>query len=338
MKHAITSALALLLAALLQAQDADLFFAGRAPMLLDPSRTGFNPGGCISLAHQDQWLQMPGAWRSEQLAAEWCLHNNRKSVDSWMAAGLVAAHDRQAETGSNRSTIGLLPAIHLRAGRRSFLSAGLELRWASGTIGDAANTWASQYQEGEYRPGLLSGESWATGKRSWMEARAGLSFTLKDGSGSRFRRERNILVAGIAADHLGRLMTGEGGAPTEEIPMRFTAYALAELPHELWDHGLFAAELIGQLQGPFRTSRLNLYAGKHFGNSVIANRGTAALGFKAGIGFQFHNALLVNAALDWGRATLGLAYGLSLFSPDHQATGRRTFELLLQVRLAGAAT
>lgn len=336
MKRAVTFMMAALLAALVQAQDADLFFAGRAPLLLDPSRTGFGPGGRISFIHQDQWMQMPGAWRGEQVTAEWCLRNTRKQVDSWLAAGLVAMRDRQAETGSNRSAIGFLPAIHLRAGERSFLSAGLELRWANGTIGDAGGAWGRQYQDGAYRPELPSGESWATGRRSWLEARAGLSFTLKNEAESRFRRERNILVAGIAADHLGRLMTGEGGAPTEVIPMRLTAHALAELPHEIWANGLFAVELIGQLQGPFRTARLNLYAGKHFSNSVLADHGPAPLGFKAGIGYQLQNALVVNAALDWGRATLGMAYGLSLFNTDRQTSGRRTFELMLQVRLAGA--
>ena len=88
------------------------------------------------------------------------------------------------------------------------------------------------------------------------------------------------------------------------------------------------------MQGPFRTARLNLYAGKHFSNSLLADHGAASVGFKAGIGYHFQNALVVNAALDRGRATLGMAYGLPSFNRDERISGRRTFELLLQLRFA----
>lgn len=323
-----------IMATLAHAQDADLFFSGRTQTVLDPSRAGFDPGGRISFLHQDQWLQMPGAWRNEQLTVEWCLRNNRKQVNSWLGLGLSASRDKQMDVGA-RSTVGIMPAIHLRTGSRSFLSSGLEVRWASGTAGNAGGAWGNQYNGMHFDPSLASGEQWTTGTRSWAEARAGLSFTLKNAQESRLRRERNVLVAGVAADHLGRLVLHGDDALFPEIPVRFTAYALGELPHEIWGNGFFAAEAIAQVQGPFRTARLNVYAGKHLLNLIRSAGGAPLLGFKAGLGYQFGNALLVNAAMDWGRATFGMAYGWSVFGADRMAGGRRTFELLVQVRLAG---
>ena len=61
------------------------------------------------------------------------------------------------------------------------------------------------------------------------------------------------------------------------------------------------------------------------------------IGFKAGLGYRLHDALLVNAAMDVNRTTLGLAYGWAMRSTDRLAAGRRTVEVLLQVRFAGAS-
>jgi hypothetical protein len=332
MKRALVIALALALCAALRAQDSDPFFAGRAPLLLDPSRAGFSPGVSASFIHQDQWLQFPGAWRSDVLSAEFCARNTRKSVDAWFGVGFLAALDRQGMVGSRLSSVGLAPAMHLRAGQRSYLSAGLEVRWANRVLGDGTGAWGSQYNGLRYDGSLASGEVWGSDAQSWVEARAGLSWTLKHDAESARRRERDILVLGVAADHLGMLLLQEGGVPPPIIPMRFTAYALAEIPHEIWDNGFFAGEVIGHVQGPFHTSRLNVYAGKHQLNSVRTEGGPMLIGFKAGLGYRLQDALLVNASIDVGKTTFGMAYGTSLINRNTLAAGRRTFELMVQFR------
>lgn len=337
MKRGTAWIMAGLMAACLHAQDADLFFAGRAQLLLDPSRAGFGPGGRITLVHRDQWLQMPGAWRNDLLAAEWNLRNHRRPTDSWLGMGVVAGQDRQPDGALRLTSVGVAPAMHLRAGQRSFLSAGLEMRWTGASWGEADGAWGTQYDGMRYDPTRPSGEHFNSGRAAWLVARAGLSFTVKNDEESRFRRERNILVAGVAADHLGHLVLHEEGTPPPAAPMRFTAYVLAELPHEIWDNGFFAGELTGQLQGPFRTGRMNLYAGKHLLNMTRHADGPALVGFKAGLGWQVGNALLANAALDWGSTTFGLAYGWAMFNTDAAVAGRRTVEVMLQVRFAGGA-
>lgn len=317
------------------AQDVDPFFAGRQAVWLDPSRAGFHPGARISFIHQDQWLQMPGSWKSELLSVDWSARNTRKQVSSWFGVGLNATHERQGAVGSRMSAAGVVPAMHVRAGQRSFLSAGIELRWVSGLNGEADGAWGSQYDGLHYDASLPSGEQWVLGTSTWAEARAGLSFTLKQDVESPRRRERDVLVVGLAGDHLGQLVLSEGGGPPPAIPMRFAAYALGEVPHEIWDDGFFAAELIVHHQGPFRTGRANIYAGKHLLNRQHEAGTPLPLGFKAGLGYRFQDALLVSAALDLNTATIGLAYGWSMFNPNLLAGGRRTFELMLQMRFGG---
>lgn len=318
-----------------QAQDADPFFAGRVPMVMDPSRVGFAPGGSVSLIHQDQWLQMPGNFRSSFLAAQWCARNNRKPVHSWLGLGTLVDHERQGADGLGGSSITFTPAIHLQAGPRSFLSFGFGLRWSDRTIGDASGAWASQYDGAQYRPERASGETFASGHRSWAESAAGLSFSLKEAKESRFRREPDVLVVGIAADHLGHLVLHEDGSPLAATPMRITAYAMGKLPMEIWENGFLSTELILNWQQPMATGRINVFAGKDLLNEVQSKEGPSALGFKAGLGYRWQDALLVNAALDWGRTTFGVAYGWSLFGKTPLTAGRRTFECVAQVRLLG---
>lgn len=337
MKRLSLMLLACVAGSFLHAQDAVPFFAGRAPLLLDPSRTGFDPGGRISFLHQDQWLQVPGAWRNEQLAGEWCLRNEKKEVNSWSGMGLSVGSEQLGATGGRLSSVGVMAAAHLRTGRKSYFSSGLELRWANGLPDDGNGTWGSQYDGMRYDPALASGETWDSSSRTWAEARAGLSFTVKNDEESPRRRERDLLVLGLAADHLGHLVLKEGGTTTAVAPMHFTLYALGELPLARWDNGFLGADLIGHVQGPFRTGRLNLYVGKHLYNRVRSPGGPMLLGFKAGAGYQWEGTILANAAVDLGRITVGTAYGWSLFNPDKMASGRRTVELMVQLRMAKIA-
>lgn len=318
----------------LHAQDALPFFAGRAPLLLDPSRTGFDPGGQLTLMHQDQWLQVPGAWRNEQLAIGWNLRNTKKEVDSWLGLGAVAMQQQGGAANGRLSGMGALAAMHLRAGRRSYLSAGLEVRWNNGRLGEGG-AWGSQYDGLRHDPALASGEDWASSQRAWAEARAGISFTLKQAEESPRRRERDLLVAGLSAGHLGHLVLKESGRYTTPAPLLLTAYVRGEMPIEPWPNGFLAAEITGHVGGAFATGRLDLYAGKHLYNRTRAPGGPALVGFKAGLGCRLHDALIANAALDLGQYTFGLAYGWAAFLPEARAAGRRSVELLVQARIGG---
>ncbi|MBK7481915.1 MAG: type IX secretion system membrane protein PorP/SprF [Flavobacteriales bacterium] len=337
MKRLPTLLLAILFGSVVLAQDADHFFSGRSQMLLDPSRAGLDAGGRVAFIHQDQWLQLPGSWRSEFLSVDWCARNTKKPVSSWLGLGFLARQEQQGGQGSRLASLALVPAVHLRAGSRSYLSLGMEVRWVNGTTGVWPGTWGSQYNGQVYDAALPSGETSAIGESTWLESRAGISWTLKQDRESAHRRERNKLVAGLAADHLGRLTIQQEGAFPSAPPMRFTAYALGELPHQIWDDGFFAGELIGNMQGTSYAARFNVYAGKHLLNVLNDEGGPMHIGFKAGLGYRLHDALLVNAAMDVNRTTLGLAYGWAMRSTDRLAAGRRTVEVLLQVRFAGAS-
>lgn len=318
---------------MVHAQDTDPFFSGRSQILLDPSRAGFSPGARITLVHQDQFLQFPGAWRSDMLTAEWCARNTKKTVRSWLGLGMNLTRDQQGLVGSQSSAVGVMPAMHVRTGQRSFLSSGIEVRWSNAVLGDGTGAWASQYDGTRYDAGLPSREQWTTSTRSWIETRAGFSWSLKRAAESTRRHERDLLVIGISADHIGRLFLNDGGVPLSPTPERLTAYLLGEVPHEIWDDGFFATELIGHVQGPFHTGRVNVYAGKHILNRNRTPSGPMLIGFKAGVGYRYRDALLLNGALDVGRATFGAAYGWSIVHLDTQASGRRTFEMVMQLRL-----
>jgi hypothetical protein len=322
--------MALLGCGAIAAQDPDHFLA--TGLLLNPATSGFAPGGRVLLLHQDPWLQSPGTWPNDALAAEWSLRNSRKQVDSWMGLGLIAARAWPGAEGARIASVGLVPAVHLRSGPRSWFSSGLELRWANGQFGEAEGSWASQYTDGAYHAALPSGEAWTASSASWLEARAGLCWTLKQEAESRFRRQRDVLVAGVAVDHPGRLLLHQEGSLPEPAPMRFTAHVLAEWPLAGWENGFLSGECVGQAQGPFRTARLGLFAGKHLLNRAPTSGGPPPVGFKAGVGYRWNDALLASACVDIGQVGIGMAYGWGISGRDAAVAGARSVELLLQLR------
>lgn len=331
MKRHLMLAAAAAASVLLSAQDADLFFASRVQPLLDPSRTGFEPGGCIGLVHQQQWLQMPGTWRHAALSAELSLKNRRRQVNSWIGIGLRAGQGSQKTTGAKGAAWGMVSAAHLRTGPRSFLSAGIGVLNTNVQRGEAEGTWGSQYDGAHFLPHSPSGEEWNRGNRAALEATTGISFTLKQEVESPRRREPNLLVAGVAATHLAPLLLAESGGRLEPTPVRYTAYVLGELPLPGWDNGFVGADLIGQVQGPFLSGRANVWIGKHAYN-LHTSAPVGLSGFKAGLGYRLRDALLACIAAEVGPATIGLAYGWSVVGPDKLAKGGRTAEVMLQVR------
>lgn len=315
-----------------RAQDPEPFFTGLAPALLDPSRTGYGPGVEATALHQDQWLRMPGVWINDLLQADFNLRNTRKQVNSWMGLGLRLGRDKQDLSGGRLAYAAVAPAMHLRAGHRSYFSSGMELRWTSALYNAADGAWGSQYDGQHYDAGIPSGEVWAADAYTWLEARAGLSWTLKQEAESPRREVPDVLVAGVTADHLGRLMLTRSGAPAPEIPIRYTAYVLGQLPHEIWDDGFFAAELVAHRQGPFHSGRLGVFAGKNVAHRSRTPGDPVPIGFRAGMGYRLQDALLASASVDIGRTSFGMAYGWSVFNRNTSVAGRRTFELVVQVR------
>lgn len=315
-----------------RAQDADPFFAGAGQLLLDPSRAGFAPGVAGTFIHQDQLSGTPGAWRNDLVSLEWCARNKKRQVDRWLGVGLVAARERQGAAAADFTSINVVPAFHLRTGERTFLSSGLELGWTTGTYADATGAWGSQYDGTRYDPSLPSGESWAADANTWMEMRAGVSWTKKQEAESARRRERDALVVGFAADHLGRIILREGAFAAPALPIRFTLHGLVEVPHGIWENGYFSGELVAHHQGPFHTGRIGLSTGKHLLNAVRSASGPLLLGFHGGLAYRMNDALVVNAGLDFGKASFGMAYGWPIFNPNTGAAGRRSFEVVLRIR------
>lgn len=314
------------------AQDIDPFFAPRAGMVLDPARTGSDPGVQIHLLHLDQWLQLPGTWRSEVFAVEWCARNTKKKTGSWLGLGATTTVDRNGVTGGRVSSMSFTPAMHLRSTRRSHLSFGMELRLVNGRSGNEG-AWASQYDGLLYDASIASGEASSTGSCRWMEARAGISWALKHDVESPRRRERNAVVVGLAADHLGQLVLQEEGLAAPRVPLRITGYALVEQPLGIWDNGYFGGDVIAHVQGPFWTARINAQVGKHLLN-VVPNAGSPRpVGFRTGMGYRYRDALLVHAGLDLTKLSVNLAYGWAVASAGPQVRGRRTVELGLQFRI-----
>ena len=121
--------------------------------------------------------------------------------------------------------------------------------WSSGTSGNDQGTWANQYVDGQYNSALPSGEPVEPRSAQWAEVRAGISWSLKGDGESPRRRTRDRLIAGIAADQLGRTTIREEGPGLGATPVRFTGYVLGELPHPWWENGFFSAEVISHV-GP----------------------------------------------------------------------------------------
>lgn len=315
------------------AQDPELLMSGRVLPVFDPSRTGFAPGVQLAMVHTSRRADLPKAWNADAFLAEWCARNPHKVTRSWLGFGLLVKRDVQPAPGSRIISPGIQVATHLRTGERSFLSAGIGAHWVDRMTTAPDGAWASQYMNGLYDPSIASGEVTGTFRSQVVEGSAGLSWTLKQEEESALRRERELLVVGVSLDHLGQLVLRNEGDQPETRPWRTMAYVQGELPMP-WNNGYLSGEVIGLLQGPFHSFRVNAYVGRHLLNSIRREGGPLPLGYRAGIGYRYRDGLLLSALLDLQRLSFGLAYELPAFRSVDLPTGMRSVEVIAQLRLS----
>ncbi|MBL7962750.1 MAG: type IX secretion system membrane protein PorP/SprF [Flavobacteriales bacterium] len=332
MKGPSCVALLIVLNCALHAQDPDPFFTTLAPEMLDPSRAGPLPGVTATLISREQWMQLPGSFRTDVLSATMGTGVRDDRHGHW-GGGLIMRHDRSGDLGWQGLRASLATAYHLRTSRNGTLSFGMSPALERTQSDPRNGRWASQYDGTGYDPSLPSGERYTNAPSSTIAMDAGISYMLvaKD---KRYGAELYPrLVAGLSGTRLAVAHLSGAGNGIPSAPPRYTAHVALTLPThaQLFDRVYF--ESVAHTMGPHTTARTSLGVGHATYQAKRLSEQDQPLGYRMDIGWRWMDAFFVRGHITWGPLDLGLSYGWSLPSSDQQVAGPRSVELCLRARL-----
>ncbi|HTN46154.1 MAG TPA: PorP/SprF family type IX secretion system membrane protein [Flavipsychrobacter sp.] len=152
-------------------------------ILRNPALTGIFSGDYkVGLNYRNQWSSISVPFQTGLASVESRIAVNKETGD-YLSFGATLTYDRAGSINFNSTQI--YPAINynkaLEDVRNSYLSAGFTLGYVQRSVDPAKMVYASQFQNGNYNPGNVSGESPRNVKMDFFDVGAGVSFNSSAG-------------------------------------------------------------------------------------------------------------------------------------------------------------
>jgi type IX secretion system PorP/SprF family membrane protein len=313
------------------AQDMHFSQFQEHPSLLNPALTGITGRVRASAAYKDQWKSVTMPYRTMGATVEMArpaifrrkregkFGTSLKKNPGKLAVGLSVYRDRAGDGYLGLTQGNLSLATILPAGKRSYLSAGLQASYAQRRVDPTALVFPSQYGGTGYDPGISSGEDFAGDRSQYTDFAAGLLWTYGQDEKTFVTHTEVKAKLGASVYHI--MEPGRQFLPVTFDPLARKYLAHGDLLFSLGPRAGISTAFLYQLQGG--SSELTAGAMYRF----YMQNTTKYTGFVArtviGGGAYYRNgdAAIVSLLLEWDeRYALGVSYDIN-FSNLSSASG-----------------
>jgi len=175
MRHAWThTAIALLLPAVMHAQDVHFAQFYNAPLWLNPALAGHIAGDQrLSLIHRNQWQSLGSPFRTNAVSYDAPLMRGRME-GRYLGVGVSAFSDKAGRTAFGDAQANLSLAYGLQAGERSTVAFGIQGGYGQRSAMLSDLRWDNQFNGAGHDPSLASGENFGDQRRSFIDLGAGM--------------------------------------------------------------------------------------------------------------------------------------------------------------------
>jgi type IX secretion system PorP/SprF family membrane protein len=223
MKHKIFLSVLIGLFYLQSGSAQDLHYSQfyNSPLNLNPAIAGiFNGDKRIQLSFRDQWKFVPVAWTTFSLQYDFKKYlDNETNI---LGFGGILNYDRQGDskltlTGFNAagSFTKILTTNHLITG-------GLMIGLNNRAYNSNNLTWDKQWNGFAFNPNASSGELFDLRRILLLELSTGLNYRFQ-------KSERTKIDVGVGAYHIQTPKTTFSNGPVEELPLRLSLSAVADI-------------------------------------------------------------------------------------------------------------
>jgi type IX secretion system PorP/SprF family membrane protein len=312
----------------LSAQDALFSQQYLLPTLINPAAVGNGNDFRAGLNYRNQWGAVARPFNTIAASFDTRLtKNSRSKKKNGLGVGINFLRDKAGDPELTTLLVEAQVAYRVQLTANSTLSGGLSTAFDQRSVNPADGKWASQFNGVFYDPSIGSGESFAGDSESHLDLGAGVVYEMQKKPIGRSKKLPLLFQAGLSAYHLGRVSLSDSQLLTQEIGIRVTGFANAQIGiNEMM-------AVVPAVFGHYQNGSSKIVAGAYFkqvlvsGNTFIKEINQSSM--MIGAFYEPSRAVIIKGLVEWGNYTLGLAYDVDISDVADFGSSARAFELNL---------
>ena len=310
------------------AQDALFSQQFLLPTLINPASVGSGNDFRAGLNYRNQWGAVARPFNTIAASFDTRLtKSNRPKKKNGLGVGINFLRDKAGDPELTTLLVEAQVAYRVQLTANSTLSGGLSTAFDQRSVNPADGKWASQFNGVFYDPSIGSGESFAGDSESHLDLGAGVVYEMQRKPIGRSKKLPFTLQTGLSAYHLGRISLSDSQLLTQEIGVRVTGFANAQIGiNEMM-------AVIPAAFGHYQNGSSKIVAGAYFkqvlvtGTSFINDINESSM--MIGAFYEPNRAAILKGLVEWGNYTIGLAYDIDISDVADFGSSARAFELNL---------
>jgi len=275
-----------------------------APLLLNPALTGdHNANYRMFLNYRNQWSAISNSFKTVSGSFDMPAFESVDGMNK-LGFGLTFLNDKAGSTDYGFSNINLSAAYHMKTTRYSKLAAGLVLGYGQSQINLDNVKWESQYNGNNYDPNLPSGEANFNDRIIFVDAGAGVTWSLIDPY-----NERKYLF-GLSATHLNFPNNSFIGEYQNRRNPKLQLHGEIDLG---FDRIRIKPKVLIMNQGPSTSFTIGSLAGFKLGSQPDSRFTDAYVGstFDLGVFYRYDESVFITAQFSFKKNLLiGISYDI----------------------------
>ena len=295
----------------LLAQDIHFSNTENAPMILNPALAGANSSLQANMAYRTQWGQLGSSFRTAYASFDARITEDNSSKSNFLAMGLTFFNDRIGDMGMVSNNVALSIADHVRIDNRNQFSFAVNVAYCQRSFDNIDGKWTSQFDGLNYNSSISSGEDFNNQSFGYFDAGAGLLYSYyRKVKGVAKNADKRVNI-GIAAYHLSRPNNSFIELESERLPLRYTAFANAEISINGTD-GVIMPGFYYQRQGSFSQILFGTTYKYKFNSGSNYTGNERPLSISLGLFTRLKDSYIGRLSVDWDQFSLGYAYDFTV--------------------------
>ncbi len=316
---------------MIKAQDIHFSQYNDAPLMMNPSLTGFFDGSHrVALNYKNQWKSIGNGFNTYALSYDAALNGGGRSQSGFLAMGVNVFNDVAGDLDFSNLTASLNLAYHLKINDEQMLSAGLYGGFGQRSIDQNGMMWDSQYDGmSGHDPALPSNETFTFETFSYVDFGFGLNWSMSHNSTNMSSNDGFKTNAGFSVSHVNQPAFDFLSNSDEKLNMRITGHAKAQIGLGGTNTSLVPTVLL-QFQGtqkeivPGMLFRYTLREESKY-TGFINDAYLSVGGY-----YRTSDAIIAHALIEMNDLALGVSYDVNVSKLSNATNGKGGFELMLR--------
>jgi type IX secretion system PorP/SprF family membrane protein len=330
--NVITVSAAMLSSLTAFSQDAHFSQVEFSPLTLNPALAGAKSSMQGLLNYRSQWNSVAVPYSTIAASFDARFNENNRQKKGIFAGGINFLNDQAGDLRVNTTNVNINLAYHLILDQTSTLGVGLYTGYGQRSISPAGSRWGLQYDGMGYNSSIDSGEEFNNQSFGYLDAGAGILYSLKQDEGNMTQNRQPMLTWGFAVYHVNRPSFSYLNQDGERLSMRISTFINANIGIQN-TRGAILPGIYYQRQNSAQEIFYGLYYKYLLTESSKVTGFNKPMSLYVGLFNRWKDAMVGKIMLEYDQFSAGFAYDINTSNLSTVSEYRGGFELFLRFNM-----